>query len=142
MAALESRDASYLGRVRRRQRPLAIGGAVLALFAASYLGWALLRFDPRVDPRDDPGFDRPIAQLAFLFQNGQLRLEKLANESTSENEVKLLRLLSRNMAFSAGIMVLQLRLFVGTMGLLGGLIMMTVVVERRRLLQVIQKLEE
>jgi hypothetical protein len=126
---------------RRRQRPLAIGGAVISLFALAYLGWALLRFNPRVDPRDDPGFDRPIAQLAFIFQRGQLKLDKMA-EDASPGELQLMRVLSRNMSFSAGIMVLQVRLFVGTVALLGGLIMMTVVVERGRLLKVIKKLEE
>ena len=141
MAELESRDASYLAVTRRRQRPLAIAGAILALFALAYLAWAILRFNPRVDPRDDPGFDRPIAQLAFIFQKGQLKLEKMATEAPP-SELRILRMMSRHMSFSAGIMVLQVRLFVGTVALLGGLIMMTVVVERGRLLKVIKKLEE
>jgi hypothetical protein len=39
-------------------------------------------------------------------------------------------------------MVLQVRLFVGTLVLLGGLIMMTVAVERGRLLRLIKRLQE
>lgn len=141
MGALEQSDSSYLETVRRRQRPVAVAGAIIALLALGYLAWAILRFNPRADPRDDPGFDIPIAQLAFIFQKGQLKLEKMATEATP-SELALLRMLSRNMSFSAGIMVLQVRMFVGTVALLGGLIMMTVVVERGRLLKLIKKIQE
>lgn len=141
MGDLEARDSSYLDVVRRRQRPLAVAGAILSLLACAYLAWAIGRFNPRADPRDNPGFDRPIAQLAFIFQAGQLHFEKMAAEATPK-ELALLRTLSRNMSFSAGIMVLQVRMFVGTVALIGGLIMMTVVVERGRLLKVIKRLQE
>lgn len=141
MAELEAGETSYLQVVRRRQRPLAVAGALLSLLAVSYLAWAILRFNPSADPRDNPGFDRPIAQLGFIFQKGQLQLEKMATVA-SPGERRILRMLSRNMSFSAGIMVLQVRLFVGTVALIGGLIMMTVVVERGRLLKLIKRLEE
>jgi hypothetical protein len=140
MGALEARDSSFLAGVRRSQRPLAIGGALLALLGAAYLAWAILRFDPDGDPRVNPGFDRPIAQLAFIFQRGQLLAERA--EPATPSEARALHALSRNMQFSAGVMVLQLRMFVGTMALLGGFIMLTVVVERARLLRLIRRLEE
>lgn len=140
MAAFEAREASFLSRVRAHQRPLAIGGAVLALLGASYLAWGILRYDQRADPRDNPGFDGPVANLAFIFQRGQLRVEKA--EPQTPSEARLLHALARNMQFSAGIMVLQVRIFLGTLALLGGFIMMTVVVERARLLRLIKRLQE
>lgn len=140
MGALEGRDSSYLAGVRRRQQPLAIGGALLALAGAVYLAWAILRFDPHADPRVNPGFDRPIAELAFIFQRGQLIVENAVPQSPTE--ARLLHGLSRNMQFSSGVMVLLVRIFVGTIAMLGGLIVMTVVVERGRLLKLIKRLEE
>jgi hypothetical protein len=140
MGALEARDSSFLAAVRRHQRPVAIGGALLSLLGALYLGWAILRFNPRADPRDNPGFDRPIAELAFIFQRGQLMIENA--EPATPMEARMLHALSRNMQFSAGIMVLQVRMFVGTLAMLGGFIMMTVAVERARLLRLIKRLEE
>ena len=140
MGALEARDSSYVSAVHRRQRPLAIAGALIALIGALYLTWAIARYDQRADPRDHPGFDRPIADLAFVFQRGQLRVENA--EPQTPSEARMLRALARNMQFSAGIMVLQVRLFVGTLAMLGGFIMLTVVVERARLLRLIKRLQE
>ena len=50
--------------------------------------------------------------------------------------------LSRNMQFSAGIMVLLVRIFTGRLTMLGGFIMMTLAVERARLLRLIKRLQE
>lgn len=140
MAVFEQREAAFLSRVRSHQRPLAIGGALLALLGGAYLAWGILRYDQRVDPRDDPGFDGPIASLAFIFQRGQLIVENAAPATPSE--ARMLHALGRNMQFSAGVMVLQMRIFVGTLALLGGFIMLTVVVERARLLRLIKRLQE
>jgi hypothetical protein len=140
VAEFEARDAAFLSRVRAQQRPIAIGGAVIALLGAAYLTWGIARYSPRADPRDDPGFDGPIAELAFLFQRGQLAVEN-ANPQTP-GEKRMLFVLARNMQFSAGIIVLQVRIFVGTLAMLAGLILMTVVVERGRLLKLIKRLQE
>jgi hypothetical protein len=56
-------------------------------------------------------------------------------------EALLLDSMKRGMVFSAGVMVLMLRVYIGTLVLLMGLIALTVVVERRRLLRVIEKLQ-
>jgi hypothetical protein len=140
MGAFEAHEAELLARMRARQRPLAIAGAVFALLGAAYLAWGMMRYDQRIDPRDNPGFDGPIANLAFIFQRGQLMVERA--EPATPTEARMLYALGRNMRFSAGIMVLQVRLFVGTLVLLGGLIMMTVAVERGRLLRLIKRLQE
>jgi hypothetical protein len=140
MGELEARESSFLAGIRRNQWPLAIAGGVISLLGAVYLAWAILRFNPNADPRVDPGFDRPIAQLAFIFERGQLLVEKA--EPATPSEARMLRALARNMQFSAGIMVLQVRMFVGTLALIGGFIMVTVVVERARLLRLIRRLQE
>jgi hypothetical protein len=135
------RDATLVESVRRTQRPFMAVGIVLALAGAAYLAWAIARYNPRLDPRDDPGFDRPVAQLAFLFEAHQKRLEQRVEDATNR-EIALMRGLLMNMAFSAGMMVLLLRVFIGTLVLVFGLSIMTVVVERARLLGVIGRLRE
>jgi len=140
VSALGDIEASFLSRVRRHQRPLAIGGGLLAVAGIAYLAWAILRYDPNADPRLDTGFDRPIAKLGFLFERGLWLVENA--EPQTPTEKRLLYGLTRNMQFSAGIMVLLLRIFTGTLTMLAGLIMMTVVVERARLLKLIKRLQE
>ena len=140
MAEFEATDTAFLSRVRAHQRPLAIAGAVLALLGAVYLAWGILRYSPLADPRDDPGFDRPIARLAFLFHRYQLIVDDVDPKTPAE--ARMLHALSRNMQFSAGIIVLLVRMFVGTLAVLAGCIMMTVVVERARLLRLIKRLQE
>lgn len=140
MASLEEPQSRFLAGVRRRQRPIAIGGALLALAGAAYLAWGVLRYDPMVDPRKNPGFDGPVANLAFIFERGMILVENATPQTPSE--ARMLRALSRNMKFSAGIMVTMMRIFLGTLAMLGGFIMMTVAVERGRLLRLIAKLEE
>jgi len=129
-----------LGRVTRSQRPMAIVGGVLALLGAGYLIWSVTRFDPLADPRENPGFDWPVARLAFLFEPGLVVVENSVPETPTEG--RLLRGLSRNMNFSAGVMVLLLRVYLGTLALVSGFAIMTVVVERARLIAMIRQLRE
>jgi hypothetical protein len=140
MSALEGRDAEYLERTRRNQRPIAIAGAVIAVLGIAYLVWAIHRYSPHADPRQDGGFDRPVAELGSLFERGLFIVENAVPNTPTEE--RLMHGLSRNMQFSSGIMVLQIRLFLGTITMLGGFIMMTVAVERARLLKLIKRLEE
>ena len=119
---------------------MAIVGALLALIGAAYLFWGVTRFDPMADPRENPGFDWPVARLAFLFERGQLMVDRAVPQTAMEG--RLLRGMSRNMNFSAGVMVLLLRIFFGTLALVSGFAIMTVVVERARLLALIRHLRE
>ncbi len=133
-------DTRMLARVAKSQRPFMAIGIVLALAGAAYLTWAIARYSPFEDPRAHPGFDRPVAQLSFLFERYQSIVEHTDGETPAER--RLLRGIARNMQFSAGIMVLLLRVFLGTLTLVFGLTIMTVVVERARLLAVIGRLRE
>lgn len=135
------RDARYVERVRRSQRPFLALGILLALTGAAYLTWGIARYKPWLDPRENPGFDQPVANLAFLFDRHEAQLEVKAQHATPE-ERRLMRGLTRNMEFSAGIMVLLLRMFLGTLTLVFGFAIMTVVVERARLLAVLERRRE
>ena len=84
MASLEEPQSRFLAGVRRRQRPIAIGGALLALAGAAYLAWGVLRYDPMVDPRKNPGFDGPVANLAFIFERGMILVENATPQTPSE----------------------------------------------------------
>ncbi len=140
MADLKEREKALLGRLSRSQKPMAIAGVVIALLGAAYLVWAVTRFDPFVDPRENPGFDWPVARLAFLFERGQFIVENAVPETAVED--RLLRRLARNMTFSSGVMVLLLRIAIGMLAVVMGFAMVTVVVERARLLAMIRSLRE
>jgi len=140
VADLHDAQDRMLGRLSRSQKPMAIVGGVLALLGAAYLIWGVTRFDPLADPRENPGFDWPVARLAFLFEGGQFIVDNASAQTPTEG--RLLRGLSRNMKFSAGVMVLQLRIFLGTLALVSGFAIMTVVVERARLISMIKHLRE
>ena len=68
--------------------------------------------------------------------------EKIPNNVNLSHDKRLLRALARNMNFSSGVMVLLLRIFFGTIALVMGFAMVTVVVERARLLAMIRQLRE
>ena len=136
---VDSQDR-MLGRLTRSQKPMAIAGALLALAGAAYLVWGIARFDPRADPRENPGFDWPVARLAFLFERGMVVVENAVPQTAAE--ARLLKGLTLNMNFSAGVMVLLLRIFFGTLALVSGFAIMTVVVERARLIAMIRHLRE
>jgi hypothetical protein len=141
MAALAEKQDVLLGRISRSQRPMAIAGGVLALLGAAYLVWGVMRFDPRGDPRQNPGFDWPVARLAFIFERGHAILDN-AEPGGSLTEQRLRRGLERNMQFSAGAMLMLLRVFFGTLALVSGFAIVTVVVERARLIALITRLRE
>lgn len=140
MAELNRSEDQLFARVARSQKPMAVAGAVVALLGVAYLAWGVARFNPRVDPRQNPGFDWPVARLAFLFDHGRFLVDTAVPRSPTET--RLLRGLSRNMDFSAGVMVLLLRSLLGTLALISGLAIMTVVVERARLIAMIRHLRE
>jgi len=140
MAPLSDRETKFLTRVRGSQRWFAIGGLVLSLLGAAYTTWGVLRFDPHGDPRKNPGFDGPVAELAFLFERGYQMIDH--TDPQTPTEARLLRTLERNMQFSTGVMVLLMRVFLGLFAVVTGLLSMSVVVERARLLRLIKRLEE
>ena len=140
MAELSEREAKLVRTVTGSQRWFAAAGLALALLGLAYAIWGVLHFDPHGDPRQSPGFDKPVAQLAFLFDRGLVRLEN--QTPATPTEALLLRAVTRNMQFSAGVMMLLMRVFLGLLTLVAGMLAVTVVVERGRLLRVIKRLQE
>ena len=138
MPELSPREARLLARVRGGQRWATAVGAVLTVVGAAYVAWAVYLFDYRVDPRTQPSFDGPVARLAFLYDRYQSVLDQVAPETQVERW--LVEGMKRGMFFSAGVMVMLLRIYIGTLVCLMGLAALTVVVERRRLLRLIEKL--
>ena len=122
----------------RGQRASTLVGIVLALAGVGYVSWAVYRFDYRVDPRTQPSFDGPVADLAFLYDRYQHILDNITPESDVEK--LLIEGVKRGMYFSSGVMVMMLRIYIGTLVCLMGLVALTVVVERRRLLRMIERL--
>ena len=127
-----------VARLGRSQRWAAMAGLALALAGLAYAGWGLSRFDPRGDPRLDPGFDRPVAKLAFLFVSYQGALDYIEPETSTEQF--LLETLQGGMKFGSGMALMLLRLLIGTIVAVAGMAAMTVVMERRRLLAIIERL--
>ena len=135
---LSAAQERLLARLARTQRWASAAGLVLALAGVAYAGWGMARFDPRGDPRLDPGFDRPVAKLAFLFVSYQGALEYIQPETSTEQF--LLETLQGGMKFGSGMALMLLRLLLGTLVAMAGFATMTVVVERRRLLAIIERL--
>jgi hypothetical protein len=138
MAELSGSQSQFLARLARTQRLSSGFGVLLVAVGVLYAGWGYARFEPRGDPREAPGFDRPVAQLAFLYEPLQSNLERVESITLAEHQLR--GTLSRGMAWSAGLLMLVVRLFIGVLVALAGLVMMTVVVERRRLLRIIERL--
>jgi hypothetical protein len=131
-------DQRLLDGLRRRQRRTIGLGLALVLCGGSYAAWGVLRFDPAADPRKDPGFDRPVAELAFLFDRKDRALDFF--EPMTQNEEFLIGELQHQLRLTSSLSLLLLRLFLGTFVLTSGLVLFTVVVERARLLGVIGRL--
>ena len=139
MAELTEKQAARLAGVKRGQRVSSALGLALALLGAAYAVWAIKTFDPRADPREQPRWDRPVAALADLY--GPYRPILNAIRPQTDVEQMLHEGVKRNLAFSTGVMILLLRVMIGSLVCIAGLAALTVVVERRRLLELIYQLE-
>ncbi len=138
MAELTERQVGWLERIARGQRISSVLGGVLLLAGIGYIALAVAIFDPLADPREQPNWDRPAAVLADLYSpyrpiinaiRPQTDVERLLHEGVK-----------RNISFSTGIMILLVRILIGTVLCLSGMAALTVVVERRRLLLLIARL--
>jgi hypothetical protein len=138
MQQLSETDTRWLERLDWTQRVATWVGLVLAVLGAVYVGWGIYLFDYRVDPRTQSSFDGPVSQLAFLYDGYQRTLDKITPETPVEQ--MLMEGAKRGMYFSSGVMVMMMRIYLGTLVCLMGLVSLTVVIERRRLLRVISKL--
>ncbi len=139
MAELTQKQAALLAGLKRGQRISSALGLVLALLGTAYGVWAVKTFDPRADPLEQPNWDRPVAALADLYRP-YLPILKAIRPQTDVERI-LHEGVMRNLAFSTGVMILLLRVMIASLVCLAGLAALTVVVERRRLLELIDQLE-
>ena len=140
MAGLRDQDRRYLRQMGWMQ-PVTVGASIVSVVAGvAYIGWALLSFDYRKNPLDAPAFDRPVLKIAAIYEPYRRTLDKITPETGVE--LILLDMMKGGLVFSTGMMVLLLRLFLGTLVLLFGLVSLTVVVERRRILAIVERLLE
>lgn len=138
MAELDARQERSLGSVIRNQRALQVAGAVLVLLGGAYLYFGFSRYELGREPGDS--FDRPIASLGRVFAGYQHGLQKM--QTSTELETFLIEQVRFQTDVTASVTVLLVRLYVGTIVLTAGLMLLTVSVERRRLLALIRTLRE
>jgi len=140
MGSISESDERLLRRLGTTQRLAACMGLLLAVVGVGYVVWAVLLFDPRADPHEQPQWDGPVAGISTLYDRFNPLLNAIRPET--ENEQLLLSGVKANLRFSTGLLILATRVLIGTVFTLGGLAALTVVVERARLLKVIQQLRE
>jgi hypothetical protein len=138
LSALDQRQERYLGRVLRGQRRVQIAGILLALAGAGYVAFGVYHFHPARDPTAERSFDRPIAQVGRLLERYRAALRRLPPQTPQEQF--LMSELASQTRITAAVAVLLLRMFVGTLVTVAGLICLTVAVERHRLLALIATL--
>lgn len=140
MSALDSRQEGYLGRVLRGQRRVQIAGILLALAGTAYVVFGVYHFHPARDPTAEHSFDRPVAQVGQLLARYRAALRNLPTQTIQEEF--LMSELDSQTRITAAVAVMLLRMFVGSLVLVGGLICLTVSVERHRLLALIATLRQ
>ena len=138
MAELTERQVGFIAKLERGQRISSVLGLVLVLAGAGYIAFGVVIFDPLADPREQANWDRPVAALAHLYSPYRPIIRAIRPKTDVER--LLHEGVKRNLAFSTGIMILLVRVLVGTVLCLSGMAALTVVVERRRLLALVSQL--
>jgi hypothetical protein len=139
MAELSERDARLIARMERSERPTLIWACLLMVLGTSYAAWGTLRFDPHSDIESHKSFDHPISSLGEIYRPYApfLRLTR----PNTDVEAILLSGIKKNMAFSVGVMMTLMRVFLGILMLVMGMVALSVRLERRRLLNVIARIQ-
>jgi hypothetical protein len=121
---LHDRDANTLARVRRRQRPLLLAGALLFLLGPA--------------AEEVHAFDRPIAALAQRVSAQRDRLERL--QPVTQIERSLLAELQAQADITGRLLLFVLRLLVGSIALTVGLMLLATTLAQRPLLSIFRRL--
>jgi hypothetical protein len=139
MAELSERDAQLVARMRRSERPTLAWACALMLLGTSYVAWGTLRFDPRAPVEDHMSFDYPVSSLGKLY--GPYAPFLRLTRPDTDTEAMLLAGFKANVSFSVGIMITLMRVFLGILVVVMGLVALSVRLERRRLLDVIERMQ-
>jgi hypothetical protein len=140
LGELDERQQRYLSAVTRGQRRLFVLGALVTALGAAYALWGLSQFDPRADPLVDEPFDRPVARAGEIMRGYRTGVDAIL--PSTKLEAFLLRELSAQTNVTGQSIVVLLRFFLGAFLATAGLVLMTVGVERGRLLALIRTLRE
>jgi hypothetical protein len=134
---LSDRQRALLGALPRQQRIAGLFGIACGVAGILYIAWAISRFDPAGDPAEGIGFDAPVTRpVATLYVEYR---DSLAKREFEDYQARALaRSLGYNMNFVAGLLLLSFRVILGLMVTLLGFATMTVVIERRRLIRILE----
>jgi hypothetical protein len=135
---LHDRDARTLARLRARQPWLLAGGALLFLLGAVYMFWAVGRLHSTPAADEVGAFDRPIGGLARLVGAVDARLSRAAPVTPLERS--LLAELRAQVDLTGRLLLLVLRLLVGSIVATAGLALLATTFAQRPLLGIFRRL--
>ena len=135
---LHDRDARTLARLRALQRPMLGAGALLFLLGAAYMLWSVDRLHGTPAAAEPDAFDRPIAALARLVGSAQDRLERV--QPVSPLETSLLEDLRQRTELTGRLLLLVLRLLIGSAIATAGLALLATTFAQRPLLGIFRRL--
>lgn len=142
---LTERERRSLDRLRARQTPTLVIGAVLALAGGLYGVWGTAELKASTPPPGEapalsrPAFDRPIVRLGELFRPQLERLSRIT--PATDREARLVAELRRQTSFLAALLVALARFFLALSALTLGLLLLTAALAQRPLLGMIRKLD-
>jgi hypothetical protein len=135
---LHDRDANTLARIRRRQRPMLLAGAMLFLLGAVYSLWAVNRLHGTPSAEETGAFDRPVAALARRVSAQQERIERL--QPITQIEKSLLAELRAQADITGRLLLFVLRFLVGSVVVTVGLMLLATTLAQRPLLSILRRL--
>lgn len=135
MTALDERQRQLLASLPRSQRRARWLGSALIVLGLSYLGFAYLSFDPR-RPADVAGYDAALTEPILAHYAASERvLRRLEPQTFTELQLSIwLRAQART---SGALLVLAYRGLLGVLATLLGFAVLTVTIERARLLRIV-----
>lgn len=135
---LHDRDARTLARLCSRQSRLLGAGALLFLLGAAYMFWAVGRLHSTPAAGEAGAFDRPIAGLARLVGAVDERLSRAAPVTALERS--LLAELRAQVDLTGRLLLLVLRLLIGSVVATAGLALLATTFAQRPLLGIFRRL--
>jgi hypothetical protein len=135
---LHDRDARTLARLRALQRVLLLAGALLFLLGAGYMLWSVDRLHSTPAAAERDAFDRPIARFARGVGNAQDRLTRV--QPVTPLETSLLEDLRTRTDLTGRLLLLVLRLLVGSVVATAGLTLLATTIAQRPLLGIFRRL--
>ena len=135
---LHDRDARTLARLRTMQNALLLVGALLFVTGAAYMLWSVDRLHGTPAAAEADAFDRPIARLARLTSGVQERLGRV--QPVTRVEQALLDELRAQTDLTGRLLLLVLRLLIGSVVATAGLALLATTFAQRPLLGIFRRL--